>query len=315
MTDVLLEVATAVRAAVLPHLGRPEARRAAGVAVGGDTTFGLDAVAEEAALAVLEEAAGEGLAWYTEDRGLVVRGDARELILLDPIDGTRPAGAGFEAGCVSVAAAPFREDATLGDVTDGLVLELRSGTLLRARRGEGVLIVRNGARQPPTPAGTTRLEHAFWSFGLRGRPAVASAVLLEQLIDRSSVGGGVFDLGSAAFAMTRVVTGQLDAYVDHGQRMYEDVPSTREAFEHLGGGSVLNNSPYDVAAALVICREAGCPVTDARGEPLEGRPLIGDDATVQVSTIAACTPDLHAELLRRVDEGIVRLQRWNPSMG
>jgi hypothetical protein len=36
--------------------------------------------------------------------------------------------------------------------------------------------------------------------------------VLGDLIDASSVGGATFELGSAAFDMTRIVTGQLDAY-------------------------------------------------------------------------------------------------------
>ncbi len=53
--------------------------------------------------------------------------------------------------------------------------------------------------------------------------------------------------------MTRVVTGQLDAYIEPGPRIVADVPGMREAFEDLGGGAVLNNSPYDLAAVALIC--------------------------------------------------------------
>ena len=34
---------------------------------------------------------------------------------------------------------------------------------------------------------------------------------------------------------------------------------------------MLNNSPYDLAAAVLCLEEAGAVVTDARGEPLGGR--------------------------------------------
>src|SRR5581483_11536489 len=109
--DLLLEIARTVRAAVRPHLGNPEHRAGAGTAAGGDVTFGIDEIAEDAANKVLEDASGEGLAWYTEDRGLVVRGNPQRLIVVDPIDGTRPAGAALESCCVSVAAAGFDENA------------------------------------------------------------------------------------------------------------------------------------------------------------------------------------------------------------
>lgn len=310
MSDLLLDVARAVRAAVRPHLGRADARGAAGTAVGGDTTFGIDEIAEDTALAVLGRASAEvDLAWYTEDRGLVVKGSPDRLVVLDPIDGTRPAGAGLEASCVSIASAPFSEDATLGDVDEGLLLELKTGTLYRARRGEGVRIVAGGETRAPSPTRTTTLEGSFWVYGLRGRPTMPSAVVLEELIDASGVSGGTFDLGSASYAMCGVVTGRFDAYVDHGQRLIDDIPQTRPLFEAIAGGAVLNNSPYDVAAALLVCTEAGCTVTDARGEPLEGRPLLGSGAGFCVSTVAACTAEFHAEIVAALDRGIERLRK------
>ncbi len=308
--DLLLEVARAIRSAVLPHLGRQGPRGSAGTAVGGDTTFVIDEMAEVAAEEVLEAAAvtGPGLAWYTEDRGLVVRGRPERLVLLDPIDGTRPAGSGLEAATVSIAGAPFSEDATIGDVDEGLVLELKTGDLYRARSGAGTVMVIGGESRPPSPATTTSPVGAFWVYGLRGRPAVPSAIVLEELLDDTGVSGGTFDLGAAAFSMTRVATGQLDAYVDHGQRLIDELPATRALFERIAGGAVLNNSPYDVAAALVICREAGCVATDAHGRSLDPRPLLGSGPEHQVSTLVACTPELHTELLSALDRGIARLR-------
>ena len=101
------------------------------------------------------------------------------------------------------------------------------------------------------------------------------AEVLGDLIDGSSVGGGTFDLGSATFDMTRVVTGQLDAYVEPGPLMVSEVPGMREEFERVGGGAVLNNSPYDLAAAALCLDEAGAVVTDAAGGSLRDRPLLG----------------------------------------
>jgi myo-inositol-1(or 4)-monophosphatase len=313
--DLLLEIARAVRAAVRPHLGRPSHRGATGTAAGGDITFGIDDIAEDVANKVLEDAAGDGLAWYTEDRGLVVRGEAERLIVLDPIDGTRPAGAGLESCCVSVASARFNLNATLGDVDEGLVLEIKTGTLFRAARGKGVRIIAGGETRAPSLGTATSLDGAFWIYGLRGRPTIPSAIVLEELIDASGVSGGTFDLGSAAFAMCNVVTGRFDAYVDQGQRLIDDVPSTKPLFEAVAGGAILNNSPYDIAAALLVCTEAGCTVTDAAGKPLEDRLLVGSGDGYTLSTLAACTPELHAELLSHLDRGIEKLRRAEVARG
>lgn len=308
--DLLLEIALAVRSAVLPHLGSHAHRTTAGVSVGGDPTFGIDEIAEDAANKVLEEASASGLAWYTEDRGLVERGDAQRLLVIDPIDGTRPAGAGLETCMVSIAAAPYTRDATLGEVDDALLLGIKDAALFRARKGRGVRIVDRGESREPSPSGRRTLDGAFFTYGLRGRPTVPSALVLEELIDGSGVKGGTFDLGSATFGMSAVVTGRLDAYVDHGQRMIDDVPATRPLFETIADGAVLNNNPYDVAAAKLICEEAGCPVTDASGRSLDDRPLVGSGADHCVSTVVSATPELQAEIVANIDRGIEKLRVW-----
>jgi len=70
---------------------------------------------------------------------------------------------------------------------------------------------------------------------------------------------------------------------------------------------VLNNSPYDLAAAVLVCEEAGAIVTDAYGESLGPRKLLGSGADFQVSCVTACTPELHARIVAELDAGIERL--------
>jgi myo-inositol-1(or 4)-monophosphatase len=152
------------------------------------------------------------------------------------------------------------------------------------------------------------LRRMFWSYGFRGRPARATVEVLAELIDASSVGGGTFELGSQAFSMTRIVTGQLDAVVEVGSRMVDDVPGMRAEFERVGGGQVLNNSPYDLAAPWLCLVEAGGVVTDGWGRPLDGRRLLGSGHEFQMSSISASNARLHAQLLAAVDAGIVRLK-------
>ena len=149
----------------------------------------------------------------------------------------------------------------------------------------------------------------FWTYGLRGRPVRALAEVLGELIDASSVGGGTFDLGSATFDMTRIVTGQLDAYVEPGPRMVDDVPGMREEFERVGGGAVLNNSPYDLAAAALCLEEGGAVVTDAYGR---ARWTTGRCSARAPSFRCPASPpptrELHSELVAaRSSAGIERL--------
>lgn len=291
-----------MRERVLPALGSHAGRAHTRAGAGGDVTFAIDEQAE----AFLEEWLAErapGVAFYSEDRGMVEPAGAGDWVLVvDPIDGTRPAMAGFESACVSVAAAPLAGEPTMGDVEAGCVVEIKSGAVFYATRG--------GTFEPePRLSANTDLARLFWTYGFRGRPAVPTARVLEELIDSSSVGGATFDLGSATYDMTRLVTGQLDAYVEPGPRIVADVPGMRAEFERVGGGALLNNSPYDLAAAALILERAGAIVSDAYGRPLGDRPLLGSGAEYQMSCVAAANGELHAAILRAVDRGIERLLR------
>src|SRR5262249_7227049 len=146
------------------------------------------------------------VSFYSEDRGLVSPAGERAgwVLVVDPIDGTRPALAGFESCCVSVAAARLASGPTMGDVEVGCVMEVKSGQSFVAERGVGL--------EPAARLSENRsIERMFWTYGLRGRPARALIEVLAELIDASSVGGSTFDLGSAAYDMTRIATAQLDA--------------------------------------------------------------------------------------------------------
>jgi myo-inositol-1(or 4)-monophosphatase len=201
-----------------------------------------------------------------------------------------------------VAAAPLREGVTMGEVTAGCVVEIPSGAVFLAERGRGMVespALRLSANE--------RIDRMFWTYGFRGRPARPTVEVIGDLIDASSVGGASFELGSAAFDMTRVATGQLDCYVEAGPRLVADVAGMEEEFRRVGGGELLNNSPYDLAAAALVLEEAGAIVTDAYGEPLSGRPLLGSGAEYQMSIVCSANPKLHEAVLAEVDRGIERL--------
>ncbi|MGH2954960.1 MAG: inositol monophosphatase family protein [Solirubrobacterales bacterium] len=299
--SLALELAGNLRERIAPELGAHDGRVHAGSGAGGDVTFAIDERAEALMEQFLAERAPD-VAFYSEDRGLVSGvGDPRWVLVVDPIDGTRPAMAGLESACVSVAAAPLGDgEPTMGDVEAGCIVEIKSGRRFVAVRGGGL---------DPEPAlsPNTALSRMFWSYGLRGRPARAIAEVIGDLIDASSVGGATFDLGSATYDMTRIATGQLDAYVEPGPRIVADVPGMRAAFERLGGGAVLNNSPYDIAAAVLCLEEAGAVVTDAYGRSLDERPLLGSGVEFQLSCVAAANIELHVAILAEIETGIERL--------
>ncbi|MEA2459459.1 MAG: monophosphatase, partial [Thermoleophilaceae bacterium] len=254
MRDLVRELSLALRERVLPMLGSHAGRaHASELGAGGDVTFRIDEEAEALLESFLAEHAPH-VAFYSEDRGLVMPagGQATDVLVVDPIDGTRPAMAGLESCCVSVAAAPLRDGVTMGEVSVGCVVEIPSGAVFLAERGQGVV------ESPPLHlSDNERLDRMFWVYGFRGRPVRPTVEVIGDLVDLSSVGGASFELGSACFDMTRVATGQLDCYVEAGPRLVADVPGMEEEFRRVGGGELLNNSPYDLAAAVLVLEEAG----------------------------------------------------------
>jgi len=304
--ELVRDLSLALREKVLPMLGSHAGRAHAGeLSAGGDVTFRIDEEAEALLETWLAERAPD-VAFYSEDRGLVLpgRGEASEVLVVDPIDGTRPAMAGLESCCVSVAAAPLRDGVTMGDVSVACVVEIPSGAVFLAERGGGIV---DGP--PVRLSANERIDRMFWTYGFRGRPARPTTEVIGELIDRSSVGGAAFELGSAAFDMTRIVTGQLDCYVEAGPRLVADVPGMEEEFRRIGGGELLNNSPYDLAAATLVLEEAGAIVTDAYGEPLSSRPLLGSGGEYQMSIVCAANRKLHDAVLAEVDAGVARLAK------
>ena len=199
------------------------------------------------------------------------------MLVVDPIDGTRPALAGLESCCVSIAAAPLDGEPRFRDITHGCVVEIKSGRVFLT--GE----------LDPRLSPNERLDRMFWAFGFRGRPARELTEVLAELIDTSSVGGAVFDLGSSAFNMTRVITGQLDAVIEPSPLIYGEVPELQAEFERIGGGAVLTNPPYDLAG-VVDPAEGGGRGRDGRARRAARRPA--------AARVGAGAPDL----VRRVGE-------------
>src|SRR5436190_3281208 len=144
MRNLITALALGLQEHVLPYLGAHAGRTHVRAGAGGDGTFGIDTEAEAYLERFLAEHAPE-LAFYSEDRGLVKpsAGTATHVLVVDPIDGTRPALAGFESSCVSVAAAPLdRSEPAMSEVELGVVVEIKTGAVFTAERGSGVEVRR-----------------------------------------------------------------------------------------------------------------------------------------------------------------------------
>ncbi|HEU4409060.1 MAG TPA: inositol monophosphatase family protein [Polyangiaceae bacterium] len=315
MKQYLVDLTTVVRDKILSTEGTLKNRQLNGYSPGGDAQFDIDEVAEQAVQDFIASR-GESVGCYSEDRGLVRKGVAPDhLLIVDPIDGTRPAAAGLEMACISVAVAPYDEGARIRDVTHAILREIKSGAYLYADRAAGELVSVGYAGQVPRLSPNRDLDRLFWSIEFNGHPMQLMTSAYGHLVDRTANRGGIFVFNSASYSISRIITGQLDAYVDIGNRLLKDTPSLLPDFERVGNGHVLHLFPYDIAASVVIAELAGVTITDAYGQSLGATRLVGVGADNQQSCIAASTPEMHAQLIAAIDWARPAAQRGGATHG
>ena len=306
--ETVLALTRHIRDTVRPHLGAWHGRQISGTAASGDATFGIDEIAEEAIVSFIEREK-LSIAYYSEDKGLIEFGASPEAVLIiDPIDGTRPAIAGFEACVVSVAWANYAPNVTMGDVRFGCIGEIKNDDLFWAARGQGAHWIGPGGEEKAARLlPITEIAKAPLTFEVVARPFEWIGVALGEIIDASSMTGGCFLFNSTAFSLTRLMTGQLAASMDIGNRILRDYPQSRERFLALGFGKPIGLFAYDIAAAALIAQEAGAIVTDAYGNSLDTTKLLDTSEPNLQSVLSASTPELHQKLLAALNSGISRL--------
>jgi myo-inositol-1(or 4)-monophosphatase len=311
MKEFLHNLSAAIRESVRPMAIAAAGGEIVGRAHSGDATFRIDEVAEQALTRFLDED-GRRIACFSEDRGLVLpEGDEPEwLLIVDPIDGTRNAKSGFEACMVSVALARYSENPTLADVTHGLLSEIIGERTFYAEAAGPVEIEAQGASPASTaPALSTNEDLSLlrWSLTIPGRPASLVFGVMADLVDVSSVRGGFFSCNSTCYSLSRILTGQQDAYIDVANRIARDYPATEETFRRIAYGRLTGFSSYDIAAAHLIARRAGVTITDAYGDPLDDMKLLDSSPENLRSCVAASSEALHAKLLNYIREHIGQL--------
>ncbi|GBD92550.1 bifunctional inositol-1 monophosphatase/fructose-1,6-bisphosphatase [bacterium BMS3Abin05] len=290
-----IPVAQKIREAVLPLLDSGLGKEMTGIASSGDTTFRMDEIAERV---LSEELKSRNLpvAYYSEDRGLVeVHREPKYLLIVDPVDGTRPAVCGFEMAVVSMAIAAFRKKPTFSDLLAGIIVEIKSGDVFFADKLSGTLTFPQGKRLNLSE--NTDLTRLYWSFDVVGRPVRPLMAALGDLIQGSAVNGGCFLWNSAAYSITRILLGQLDAYLDPGGKLMAELDQAELRFREAGRGRIVGLFPYDIAAAQLIARQGGVIVTDAGGHSLKNVPLIPQKEGEILSLVASAGPVLHEKLL------------------
>ena len=192
------------------------------------------------------------------------KGKSRNVWVIDPIDGTSNYLRGHPHFCVSIA---LVED---GIPTHGVVFDPMRNELFTASRGSGAVLNDKRLRCTQRPT----LEGAMLATGFPPRErkhAPAQLDCIRVLLDQAE---DVRRSGSAALDLAYVACGRVDGYFEAGVK------------------------PWDIAAGMLLVREAGGHVTDFNGNSENLLDLSGNGS----AQIVAGNVKLVAELQKTIVE-------------
>jgi myo-inositol-1(or 4)-monophosphatase len=175
------------------------------------------------------------------------------VFVVDPLDGTTNFLHGFPWYAVSIGVLVD------GELVAGVVLNVATDELFTARRGAGAW--RDGERL--SVSSITDPSRALIGTGIPFKSLEFLDDYQHQLVAVSRATAGIRRPGSAALDLCDVACGRFEAFWE------------------------LMLAPWDIAAGILIIREAGGIVTD----------LQGNDAAVSSTPIVAGNPALHRWLL------------------
>ena len=193
-----------------------------------------------------------------EESGAVAGSDTSNRWIVDPLDGTTNFLHGIPHFAISIA---LERD---GEPYAGVIYNPVPDEMYVAERGSGAFL--NGRRL--RVSGRRDVEQALFATGIPFKGLPDHPLFLRQLAAVMAVSSGVRRFGAAALDLAYVAAGRYDGFWENG----------------------LN--PWDIAAGIVLVREAGGFVTDLEG----GRTMFAGGG------ICAASSGLHAELLRLLAE-------------
>jgi len=200
----------------------------------GDLVTAADRASEELILKILRRHFPEdGI--LTEESGQQGSPQGAYAWMIDPLDGTTNFAHGYPFAAVSIGLLEGREPVL------GVIYDIFRGDLFRAVQGMGA--TRN--RQPIRVSSTTELSHSLLVTGFAYDRRETPDNNYAEFCHFTHLTQGVRRGGSAALDLAYVATGQLDGYWERGL------------------------SPWDIAAGIVLVREAGGKVTAYDGSPVD----------------------------------------------
>jgi myo-inositol-1(or 4)-monophosphatase len=194
-----------------------------------------------------------GYGMLCEEGGRIEGTDKTHTWIVDPLDGTTNFLHGIPQ--FSIAIALQRDDAIVAGVIYNPILD----ELFTAERGKGAFLNERRLRV----AARTRLSDAVVACGLPHYGRGGLAEFRQEFAAVQENVAGLRRFGSAALDLAYVAAGRFDAYWER------------------------NLSPWDIAAGLLLVREAGGFATD----------LDGGDAMLVEGGVVAGNEAVHRELL------------------
>ena len=219
----------------------------------GDFVSAADRKAESILREALEKAR-PGFGLVMEESGIVEGADKSHRWHIDPLDGTSNFLHGLPQFCISVGLE--RE----GQIVAGVIYDPAKDEMFIAEKGKGAFLNNRRIRV----AARTDMADALVSCGLPHIGRGNHTQFLREAALVMAQAGGMRRLGSAALDLAYVACGRVDAYWERG----------------------LNS--WDIAAGIVLIREAGGYISDADG---------GSDP-LQTQSIACGNEVMHRELLK-----------------
>jgi len=197
-----------------------------------------------------------GYGFLGEERGMIEGTDKTHTWIVDPLDGTTNFLHAMPHFAINIA---LKRD---GEIVAGVTYNPATSDLFWTERGRGAFMNDRRLRV----AARTRFEEAVFATGIPFLGHGQHARFLKELHQVSQRVSGVRRFGAAALDLAWVAAGRFDGFWER------------------------DLSPWDLAAGILMVKEAGGVVTDADG---------GDDPLATGSVCAANT-ELHSKLLERL---------------
>jgi myo-inositol-1(or 4)-monophosphatase len=203
-----------------------------------------------------------GYGFLMEERGEIEGADASHRWIVDPLDGTTNFLHGIPIFSISIA---LERD---GELVAGLVHNPADHETFTAEKGKGAFLNDKRIRV----AARAELANAVICTGIphAGRPN--HDLFLKELRAVMATSAGVRRMGSAALDLAWTAAGRFDGFWEHGLRA------------------------WDIAAGIVLLREAGAYVSDTAGKDtmLQSGGIVAGNETIQAKLL---------KLLKAADAG------------